>query len=112
MPALTLSRTPALPVQWSSLLACLLAFAVTGCAQRVEVAQAPAAEILANVVPMPTHLVRTGGELTLGASVAVTVEGEAPHARRALDTLLAGLGVASGKGQGVQLRLQRVDDPS
>lgn len=112
MPAFTLSRTSALPVQWSSLLACLLAFAVTGCAQRVEVAQAPAAEILANVVPMPTHLVRTGGELTLGASVAVTVEGEAPHARRALDTLLAGLGVASGKGQGVQLRLQRVDDPS
>ena len=80
-----------------ALLACLLAVAVAGCSREAAVAQPGAAQDaapVANVVPLPRSLETQPGELRIAGAVALEAPATTPMARRALDELLATLGIA------------------
>lgn len=92
------------------LLVCVLAAAGTGCADHAT-AVADAKAPVGAIVPIPRSMETTQGELRF---VAARVEGQvlAPNAGRALQELLAGLGIG-GKGRALtSIRLQLIDDPA
>ncbi|MCA0197712.1 MAG: beta-N-acetylhexosaminidase [Proteobacteria bacterium] len=92
------------------LLTCLVAVAAIGCGPESSAAAADAPAAAAHVVPLPRSMETRPGELRIAGAVAMEAPEDAPNARRALDELLAGLGVATNDAASVRIRLQRMDD--
>ena len=86
-----------LAASWVALLA--------GCAHQ-QIAPASAAAI----IPAPQSLVRSDGQLRLGDTLAVQVDGAAPRAHRALDAALDGLGIAVSDEAATRLQLRLVNE--
>ena len=97
------------PLKPEILLVCLASVAALGCSPS-QSADAPALAPVAHLVPLPQSLETQPGELRLPATVRVDVDAAAPHAARALEEALAGLGIAADAAATTRIRLQRVDD--
>ncbi|GAB3509679.1 beta-N-acetylhexosaminidase [Pseudoxanthomonas daejeonensis] len=101
-----------LPIASKVLLACLLAFAIAGCSKAPPEATAEAAAPLAQIVPLPQSVEMKSGALEFSDAVALDLPVTAPNARRALEELLAGLGIRQDDAAPVRIRLQQVDEPA
>ncbi|AKC87077.1 hypothetical protein WQ53_10285 [Pseudoxanthomonas suwonensis] len=93
-----------------ALLACLIAAAGIGCSHAPPAAVAEAAAPVVRIVPLPRSVEAHSGELQFSGAVALEAPVAAPNARRALEELLAGLGLAADDAAAVRIRLQLVDD--
>ncbi|TDK21503.1 hypothetical protein E2F46_14810 [Luteimonas aestuarii] len=93
------------------LLSCLLVLASVGCSSPsapAVAADTPTAST--RIVPLPQSLDMRSGELRLSGAVRLEMDADAPHARRALEEALAGIGIAIDDAAPTDVRLQRVDD--
>ena len=90
-------------------LAALLAVATLAGGLCLAFATASAATL--PLVPVPASVALQAGELRIARAVTVDATTVGPLARRALDEMLAELGIATGEAAPVRIRLQRVDDP-
>lgn len=86
------------------LLAILLVAALAGCAQQKVSTPGVA------IIPAPQSLVLAEGQLRLAGALAVQADAGAPHARRALDEALGGLGIAVSDQASTKLQLHLLDD--
>lgn len=84
----------------------LLVLAALGCSTlRSAFATEPAASVVA-LVPMPRSLETHPGEVPVPGVVRLEADTAAPHARRALEDALAGLGIAINETATTRIRLQ------
>ena len=90
--------------------ACAVLAAAAGChstrSADVPAGNAPAAHL----VPLPQSMQVEPGELRFAGAVALDADASAPHARRALEDTLAGLGIATRDAAATRIRLQLGDD--
>ena len=97
-------------VKFKLLLACVLATVGIGCAHPPQAAVAGAAAPMVRIVPVPQAVETRAGEVRITRAVALAVDAGAPNAGRAINEVLAGLGIATDDAAAMRIRLRLADD--
>ncbi|WP_187470989.1 beta-N-acetylhexosaminidase [Luteimonas viscosa] len=84
--------------------------AAIGCSTSQSTAASRPAEVALNLVPAPQSMEIQPGELPLQGPVRLEVDAAAPNARRALEEVLAGLGIATDDAATTRIGLRLSDD--
>lgn len=100
-----------LPFKLEVLLLCLVAVVGVGCDQRPP-AMVETKAPLTHVVPIPQAMEVGAGELHFSGAVSLKGDTAAANASRALQELLATLGIRTDDAGATSIHLQLVDDPA